>query len=407
VIKTLVVEDNADKRLQLARALGGVSGFPMEQVVNVSNVYAAQQALRTERFEFLILDIALPRRADDDIHPQAGLHLLEELEARPDWYHTPSHIVGITGYEDIYQQVAGRFSSRLVTLIRYADGDSEWEHALKARAAHILNAALSRNATPLEYLAHAAILCALDSPELTSVLDLPAGWVQETRRGDHSIYWRGTIPVRGQDRTVYAASAAYMGMPATAVLSMKMIQAFRPKFLAMCGITGGIRDRVQIGDLIASDPCWDWGSGKWVLEGDAPAFQAAPRQFRLPGAIREPLRILARDSSLLQTIRDGWQSERPAHDLRLHIGPSASGASVLSDGVSARRIIEQHRELIGIEMEGYAVFAAAEEAPEPQPSPLVIKGVVDFADTLKNDRFQRYAAYTSARLLWRILQQVG
>jgi nucleoside phosphorylase len=54
---------------------------------------------------------------------------------------------------------------------------------------------------------------------------------------------------------VVAASAA-------GVLSMKMIEYFRPKYLAMTGILAGMRGGSEPGDIVAADPSWDYGSGK-------------------------------------------------------------------------------------------------------------------------------------------------
>lgn len=83
----------------------------------------------------------------------------------------------------------------------------------------------------------------------------------------------------------------------------------------------------------------------------------------------------------------------------MHVGPIASGAAVLADGLTAVNIRGQHRELLGIEMETYGVYVAAEEAPSPRPSYFSLKSVVDFADGKKNDKYQRYASYTSAKAL--------
>jgi len=54
------------------------------------------------------------------------------------------------------------------------------------------------------------------------------------------------------------------------------------------------------------------------------------------------------------------------------------------------------RKLAGLEMETYAVYRAASEAPTPQPLFLSLKSICDFA-TKKDDRWQHYAAYTSAQ----------
>lgn len=45
------------------------------------------------------------------------------------------------------------------------------------------------------------------------------------------------------------------------------------------------------------------------------------------------------------------------------------------------------------------VFAAVEESLLPQPEAFSLKSVCDFADDEKDDRFQAYAAYTSANAL--------
>ena len=39
---------------------------------------------------------------------------------------------------------------------------------------------------------------------------------------------------------------------------------------------------------------------------------------------------------------------------------------------------------------------AAVNATEPRPCPIIIKSVCDYADSQKDDRFQKFAAYTSA-----------
>jgi hypothetical protein len=50
-------------------------------------------------------------------------------------------------------------------------------------------------------------------------------------------------------------------------------------------------------------------------------------------------------------------------------------------------------------MKTYGVYMVAEEAPSPWPSCFSLKSVVDFADEKKNDKYQRYAFYTSAMAL--------
>ena len=72
---------------------------------------------------------------------------------------------------------------------------------------------------------------------------------------------------------------------------------------------------------------------------------------------------------------------------------------MLSDATAVSKVAEQQREILSIEMEAYGIFVVAEESPEPRPRPFVVKSIVDFGDASKDDRFQAYAAYTSARFL--------
>jgi nucleoside phosphorylase len=83
----------------------------------------------------------------------------------------------------------------------------------------------------------------------------------------------------------------------------------------------------------------------------------------------------------------------------MHLGPVASGASVVADPSFLEEVKLQHRKLLGVEMEAYGVLAAAEESPLPQPKAFSIKSVCDFGDENKNDQFQHYAAFTSASAL--------
>ena len=86
------------------------------------------------------------------------------------------------------------------------------------------------------------------------------------------------------------------------------------------------------------------------------------------------------------------------------MGPLASGASVLAAKKQTEPIKMQHRKVIAIDMEAYAIFAAAEEAPLPQPKAFVLKSICDFADDEKDDLYQSYAAYTSANALRALME---
>jgi nucleoside phosphorylase len=190
-----------------------------------------------------------------------------------------------------------------------------------------------------------------------------------------------------------------MSSTAAAILSMKMIAAFKPRYLAMVGITAGIPGKTKMGDIIAADPSWDWGCGKFSIVKKKFIFMPSPHQLPLDIGIRNKLKQFALDKVSLLKIKDDWPADKPDHELSLLVGPLASGAAVLADGITVATVKQQHRDLLGIEMETYGVFAAAEEAMSPRPSVFSLKSVVDFADGKKSDLYQKYAAFASAQAL--------
>lgn len=399
ILNTLIVEDDTHKLRKIVQALAGVEGFDVDTVAHVASLNEAKDRLRNTGYDLLILDIALPIRLDEEASGDGGIRLLNEISERPG-YKTPTHIVGITAYPELLSEAEQQFSRRLLTVIQYDELSDAWVSRLQERTRHILAAKAEQEAGPDTHHSYLGIVCALHSPELEAVLRIGWAWEQQHLPNDDTIYFRGWFEHNGRRRTVWAAEAARMGMPAATALAMKMVFQVRPEYLAMTGITAGVGGRTRFGDILAADPSYDWGSGKWVQRPDGSlVFQPAPHQLPLASPLRNKLRLLASDKAVLARIQSEWPADVPDHTLALRVGPVASGASVLADGSTAEQILSRQRDLIGIEMETYGVFVAADEAPAPKPLVFSIKSVVDYASGNKDDRFQKYAAYTSAQAL--------
>jgi nucleoside phosphorylase len=232
------------------------------------------------------------------------------------------------------------------------------------------------------------------------VLSLPFDWQQESVSGDDSLYWSWSITGTHKNIRVVASSAARMGMPAATVSASKMISQYRPKLLVMCGIMAGVEGKARLGDIVVPTTCWDWGNGKWTLSKDGEhVFLPAPHQIGLSPTVRERLKIFSADNLLFAGAYEQWKGAKPSEIPVLRLGPVASGAAVLADKVTRERLVGEHRELLGIEMELYGVSVAAEEAVMPRPLVVGMKAVVDFADGGKSDGYQEYGSYMSAQAL--------
>jgi nucleoside phosphorylase len=303
----------------------------------------------------------------------------------------------LTAYADVHANAEAEFLGLGWLLLRYDPSREDWARALRNMAQQIIWARESVRSAKGVYSSDLAVVCALEDPELESVLSLPWNWDKWRENGDATVYYRGSIG--GGERVVFAAASARMGLPSAAVLAMKMICAFQPRYIVDVGIAASFVGRANFGDVLAADLSWDYGSGKYARVEGAGAFLQGPNQYQLNADLRGRIGELAREDSLLQEVYKRWRGDRPETQLRIVVGPMASGAAVVADEARAKEISLQHGKLLGIDMEAYAVFDAAAESPMPRPAAFSLKGVTDFADSKKDDRFRQYAAYTSAECL--------
>jgi nucleoside phosphorylase len=397
-LSVLVVEDNDEKYIAIAEVIES-NADGSAAITRAGDLSAARGFLNSNQFDLLVLDIAVPPLPRRSAQPDGGVQLLEELEAGSH-LRMPTHIVGMTAFEDVYAAAIPRFASRAVSLIRYDLTSNEWAAALATRVWFSLRAKSDEDQGRKGWNVDLAIVCALHDPELRAVLNNGWTWKPERRPNDPTVYYRASFSTTEGVKEAVAAAACQMGMTASAVLAMKMILQFRPQFIAMAGISAAQTGQANLGDVLVANPTWDWGAGK-IVEGTdqgTTKYLSAPSQLPLKSALRERLQFFSGQNLALEQIRQSWP-DPPTSVLRVRIGPVASGSAVVEDRATMDRIKQQQRELLGVEMEGYAVHVAAEEAPEPQPTAFVAKSAVDFGIPGKADTMQAYAAFTSARVI--------
>jgi nucleoside phosphorylase len=248
-----------------------------------------------------------------------------------------------------------------------------------------------------------AIVTALADLELRSVLSLPAGWEEFSIQGDDTVYYKGVFKGERGELKVVAACTMRMGMPPATALSMKLISLFSPEYIAIVGIAAGVKGGKHFGDILITDETWDWGSGKTIhnSESGETIFESSSKHMPLNGRLFNKFKKYETKRGFIDTIQEEYQGDKDESiKLNIHIGPTASGSSVLSSQPDVDKIKIQNRKLIGIEMEAYGVFCAAEYCGAPKPLAFSIKSISDFGDNEKKDSFRKYAAYTSSRFLY-------
>jgi nucleoside phosphorylase/CheY-like chemotaxis protein len=396
MLKILVVDDNAEKVRRVLDVVGKVAGVEADAIDVVYNARDARARLTEKAYDLMILDIALPDWADSSPEQNGGIALLKEVCERSK-YTKPKHILGLTAYPEALLQAAPEFQQELWHIVQYDTTAMDWIEQLQRKIKYLLLAATDKRS--VEYGCDLCIVTALQVPENAAVLDLPWDWKLIDLPSEVAIFHSGSFVTSGKSRRAVLGCATRMGMTAAAIVSMKAIYNFRPRFLAMVGIAAGIRGECNLGDIVVADPTWDYGSGRWSARGSETVFEMAPHHLSLNAMLRSRFQLMSQDSALLDGIRSQWRGPKPDTTLRLVIGPAASGSAVRADGNVARDVKAQHRKTVSIEMEAYGVMAAAHEAPLPEVKAFVVKSICDFADEKKTDEFQAYAAHTSAAIL--------
>lgn len=203
-------------------------------------------------------------------------------------------------------------------------------------------------------------------------------------------------------RIIHAARQDEMGMTASATLTMKCIEHFRPKYAIMPGIAAGALNKgseeQMYGDIVLANMVWNYSSGKYVTKNESDIV------FGDVGFLPRP-RILNIDEEVLPYFEKAIKSEY--NENHVFIGALASGSSVVAN----KSILENHIRIMhidtkGLEMEGYGLAYAASHATLPKPKAIIAKSVCDFADSRKSDVFQKFAAYTSCEFVKMMIDRI-
>lgn len=392
MINILVVEDDPVKAGKIRAVLETISICKFEFAVDL---VGARRELQ-QQYHLLILDLQLPERFSDSVQDDKGLEFVLELK-KSKRLKIPDHILGLTAHPDVHDKFKPAFDDNLTSLVQYDPAKQDWENKIRAKVDELTHSSLAKLSPELlEY--DVAFITALRIPELEAVLEMDYQWERMKMNNDSAIYYSGKArTTEGKDLKVIATHLPQMGMVATATSAMKLIQHFRPKYLIMTGICGGVEGKVELGDVVISDMSFDLESGKIVVDKEGKQdFEPDYRVIPLNSSLKEEFMEFANEKSVLAAIKSKWKGDKISHELNVHIGPVGSGAAVISNKEYIDTKIKHQRKLIAIDMESYAIFYCAEYCTKPQPIPILIKSVSDHANPAKADNMQKYCATISA-----------
>lgn len=398
MIKILLVDDKQEKQQHLAEIISQCELYGPYELISVTDINSAKRTLSIKEIDILLLDLNIPRLFTSKPILDGGVKLLQEIE-NSSRYSYPKYVISVSEYEESIDKFH-EFSKYLHASVNYSITDTSWITSFKnflVKATQLVTS----NITIREYNYDVAIICALNNPELDSVLKTLQKVKTISSPHDNYRYYHGEFIKEGIIRKAVLCSSPTMGMVPAAVLALNVVHYFSPKYLIMPGILAGLdHTKVALGDVIVAESVWDYQAGKEVVTDGQPEHRNSIQQIAIETDIVNKFKCLAEDTSRLSDIKKSFQGNTPSNELKIHVGQVVSGAAVIADGNIADNLVNgQSRNILGLEMELFGVFHSAKWSPNPKPKFFGLKSVCDFADEQKNDDYQKYAAYTSAKVL--------
>lgn len=215
--------------------------------------------------------------------------------------------------------------------------------------------------------------------------------------------WKAQVNRRsgGTASCVIACFAGAGNVDAASVTST-LLTELKPGNVMMLGIAAGMRDKCKLGQVVLVERVVAY-EGAAVLSGGK--VEARPEITRLSMRVRQDVNsYLSNIQSLERRLTESYESlgivfpeHAEAGPVMKGVMPNAvtvgSGEKLLRDPETFRAMRELHGKVEAAEMEAAGLFAACSSHSKPV---LMVRGISDFGDSTKDNRFHLLAAKAAA-----------
>lgn len=193
-----------------------------------------------------------------------------------------------------------------------------------------------------------------------------------------------------------------MGNVGAAATAYEALRDWQPKHLVLVGIAAGVPgsgNDLQLGDVVVADQVVGFEQAKITRVGPQRRYDSYRPIFHL---------LAAAKSVRPDEWTDAIATPRPAGSVnsravpRAHIGTILSGEKTFADRNSIQDLRRVWPRAVGADMEGFGVALAAYRAGRGF---LAVKGVSDYGDVDKDDRWHAYAAEAASRFALAVLRR--
>lgn len=389
----LLLEDISEKA-QLVR------GHLQRYHHNVTSCFCADDAradLKKNKYDALIVDLKIPKVNATDSDVSHGITLIQAIfgSTRKAFFRPKIVIVLSQHFDD---SIKDSLQTYPICMIPYTV-DEAWKTPLINRLNYY-----DRRRCDI------AIITAVDV-EFEAVKQW--GWQDGSDIPHFTYYSKEITNSEGKVLKAVLVKLKDMGMVCATNTTDRIIHHFEPKCIIMTGICAGRKNAVNLGDIVVASQAWDYGSGS-IEEVSKPrngkdiVFCPAPNYISMkanPTNVFDwytPEKICVLKDELLKDAQESLNVKlleiavkEQKRETKVYQKTMATGAAVIkAEQFTNKFIKEQNRKYMGIDMETYGVYYAAEHGGVKEF--FAVKAVSDLADTQKNDEFQSYCAKLSA-----------
>jgi nucleoside phosphorylase len=222
-----------------------------------------------------------------------------------------------------------------------------------------------------------------------------------TENGLH--IWKAPVTKRG-GKAVSCVVACFAGagnVDAASVTSM-LLAELKPANVMMLGIAAGLRDKCALGEVVLAERVVAYEGAALVEGGNV---EARPEISRLNMRVRQDVSTYLSNRATLESrltdrykvlgikFPDDLEDGLVAQGVMPKTATVASGEKLLRDPEKFLGMRELHGKIEVAEMEGAGLFAACANFGKPV---LMVRGISDFGDSKKDNRFHHLAAKAAA-----------
>jgi nucleoside phosphorylase len=229
---------------------------------------------------------------------------------------------------------------------------------------------------------------------------------------DGTVYFRGAVRsgLVGRDYIVALTCIGSAGTAGAAAATAGAITRYGPRAVLLAGIAAGIRDKIRIGEVVLSDRVVAYESAALTRSANGATVHPRPEIDRAPHTMiqdavsyrPEPARLqhaFERAGGVIPSAPDSSEHEFRSHvasTITARLGTIASGEKLLRDPAKLLAVRKLHDKVEVGEMEAAGIVDGCRRGAVPW---LVIRGISDFGDQLKDDRFHAFASCAAAAVL--------